>query len=903
MDSITLACGAERRRDAVRARQLNGLDYLEVERLDAKRWALRLFFLGQAPDLLPANVQIADAAGARAIAVTDVARCHQADRERDECVMVLLERAGDYGAYILRLVDLDAAGKPTDQPLSGFDPRYAQLTFRFAAACPGDLDCAPEPPAAAPEPEAPAIDYLAKDYASFRQLTLDRLALIMPEWRERHVPDVGVALVELLAYVGDQLSYYQDAVANEAYLGTARQRISVRRHARLVDYRLHEGCNARTWVALAVKQDLALEAGEIFFTTEIPGLPNERTVLHNTDLQPAGYEVFEPLLERGPASSALPTSLRPEELVQRLYQRGKLYLFQHHNRIDFYTWGDGACCLAPGATTATLRDGWEPITLMHDGHEHPADPRQLPRRLRHLRAGDVLIFEEAIGPRTGDPADASPARRHAVRLSRVQPANDALYREEVPAEVYNPHLHTHYHTVLDLPTPVVEIEWAPEDALPFPLCLSAVGPAPECRLIEHISVAHGNVVLADHGRRIEQLEALGQVPVADLAGSCVCVGVAGGSALRPARFHPRLAENPLTFSQALAAGAPASQLLRQDPRQAVPQLELLSLDGPTTRDNGEPQYRRWQPAPDLLGSGARDAHFVAEIDDRGRAQLRFGNGALGARPAAGEQFIATYRTGSGLAGNIGAETIRHVVLRGSRLASDAIVPRNPLPACGGCDPEPIEQAKLLAPDQCRVELLRAITADDYAQIVMRDFADRVQRAAATLSWTGSHAEVCVAIDPRGGAECDPALLAQIAHALERFRRVGHDLRVQPARFVPLAIELRICVAPHYLRGHVKAALLDRLSNRPLAGGQRGFFHPDNLSFGDSVYLSALVAAARGVPGVEHAEVTRLERRMSGAHGEIERGVLSIGLTEIARLDNDPSFPANGTLTLKLEGGR
>ncbi len=43
--------------------------------------------------------------------------------------------------------------------------------------------------------------------------------------------------------------------------------------------------------------------------------------------------------------------------------------------------------------------------------------------------------------------------------------------------------------------------------------------------------------------------------------------------------------------------------------------------------------------------------------------------------------------------------------------------------------------------------------------------------------------------------------------------------------------------------------------------------------------------------------------MSGAHGEIERGVLSIGLTEIARLDNDPSFPANGTLTLKLEGGR
>ena len=34
----------------------------------------------------------------------------------------------------------------------------------------------------------------------------------------------------------------------EAYLDTARRRISVRRHVRLVDYPMHEGCNARAWV-------------------------------------------------------------------------------------------------------------------------------------------------------------------------------------------------------------------------------------------------------------------------------------------------------------------------------------------------------------------------------------------------------------------------------------------------------------------------------------------------------------------------------------------------------------------------------------------------------------------------------------------------------------------------------
>jgi hypothetical protein len=49
----------------------------------------------------------------------------------------------------------------------------------------------------------------------------------------------------MLAYAADQLSYYQDAVATEAYLGTARRRTSARRHARLVDYFMHDGANAR----------------------------------------------------------------------------------------------------------------------------------------------------------------------------------------------------------------------------------------------------------------------------------------------------------------------------------------------------------------------------------------------------------------------------------------------------------------------------------------------------------------------------------------------------------------------------------------------------------------------------------------------------------------------------------
>ena len=59
-------------------------------------------------------------------------------------------------------------------------------------------------------------------------------------------------LAELIAYVGDRLSYQQDAVATEAYLETARSRVSLRRHALLVDYHVHDGCNARAWIQLNV---------------------------------------------------------------------------------------------------------------------------------------------------------------------------------------------------------------------------------------------------------------------------------------------------------------------------------------------------------------------------------------------------------------------------------------------------------------------------------------------------------------------------------------------------------------------------------------------------------------------------------------------------------------------------
>lgn len=861
-----LLCQDPARREAVRRDpRLYGLDELEV---GDDQLALTVFFLGKAPRLLDVrNIRIQGGQRITGIDVIDVQVKRFREEEIDDHMVVTVDRPGDFSTYSLRMVGRDGKGQWGPHP--DFDPRFDRIAFSFKAACPSDLDCKTGR-ICPPEPRrAPEINYLAKDYESFRRLILDRLALVMPDWRERHAPDLGIALVELLAYTGDYLSYYQDAVATEAYLDTARQRISVRRHVRLVDYRLHEGCNARAWVSIETDSDLDLAEGGFYFITR----PRQSTqplrgAVSEQDLGPIPghlYEVFKPL--------------RPQTLT----------LYRDHSRIAFYTWSDTECCLPQGATRATLLGELvaddkpavhpcppveRPVAGADDRAEaawaKSADSAMVAPQL-HLKPGDILIFQEMMGPCTGHPDDADPKHRHAVRLTTMQADRDPL-------------------TGLA----VVEIAWGAKDALPFALCLSAVGPAPDCELLEDVSIALGNVVLVDHGA--ERREPLGEVPAAESLACCRDAGLPADVTFSPGTYRPVLSHGPLTFSQPLDDTAPAVCMLQQDPRQALARVRLAGEPAP-----GDDPW--WEARADLLESGADEQHFVAEMDDEGRAHLRFGDDQCGEQPDAGTAFEALYRVGNGPAGNVGAEAIAHLVLCDTTLSGAAISVRNPMAARGGTLPEPLAEVRRFAPHAFGRQLQRAITAEDYAAIVKRDFGERIQRAAARMRWTGSWYEVLVTVDPWGSDTADAGLLAEIQARLHRFRRMGHDLVVAAAQRVPLDIELLVCVEPHYLRAHVKAALLDLFSNHRLPDGTLGLFHPDRLSFGDGIYLSALAAAAQAVEGVQNVVVTRLQRLQEGPNQELENGVLPLSPFEIARLDNDPNGPENGLLTLDVRGGR
>lgn len=789
-------CKNEKRRQRVRdsknltdpARQVNGIDYLEVAGVD-NQTTLYIHFFHPLPgqseavpatefDFAAANVAIAGGIRIRHIQVTQVAVTDS------HVLQVTVDQPGDFSTYTLRLLNLP----------EGFDPKLSEVDFSFKVECPSDFDCHQVPVCPPEFLPSPQIDYLAKDYASFRRLMLDRLAITLPDWQARSPADLGIALVEMLAYSADYLSYYQDAVATEAYLGTARRRESIRRHARLLNYRLHEGCNARTWIHIHTEAaHILLERGTPFLS-QLPGQP--------VRLRPGSTELATALAQR-------------PEVFETLQD---VMLMPAHNEIAFHTWGDDQCCLPKGATQATLRESATNALI--------------------LEPGEVLILEQRQPLTSAQMADST--LRHPVRLTRVLSGEDRLEGVRV-----------------------LEIEWHEEDALPFPLVISA---AIDGRLEENLAIALGNIVLADHGgtttERLEPVPAQG-------------------------RYRPKLPQTGLTYATGYTPPGPeqpASDDLIQDPRAAVPAVRLS--------DNGV----TWQAQQDLLNSGRFTPDFAVEVTENRQAMLRFGDGVYGRRPAAGTQFLARYRVGNGRRGNIGADAIAHLVTPYAGITAV----HNPLPAQGGQDPEPVQQARRDAPYAFRQQQ-RAVTPADYVEVTERH--PQVQKAAATRRWTGSWYTVFITVDRKGGRSIDPAFEQNLRQFLDRYRLAGHDIEIDGPQFVALDIAMRVCVAPDYFRSTVEQTLLTLLSSQRLPDGRRGFFHPDNFTFGQSVYLSQMVATATQVPGVQWVQVEKFQRWGRSANGELDAGEIPFGQLEIARLDNDPNVPENGRLEFRMEGGK
>ena len=759
--------------------------------------------------------------------------------DKPRVLVVRVDQAGDFSTYRLSLVN-----SPTDSSTpAGFDTELAALDFSFKIDCPSDFDCRSVRDCAQPEQPAPDIDYLVKDYPGFRRLMLGHIAQLAPQWVQGNEADTGVALVELLAYAGDQLSYRQDAIGTEAYLDTARRRISLRRHALLVDYPMHDGCNARTWL------HLRLEAGVASCTLPYTGIQ------FLTSVKGYGAGIEAGSLDQRNAMLQLPTVFEPIA-DPRFAQAGGQPLYAAHNQIRFYTWSGRRCCLPAGATAATLQG-------------------QFP----DLRAHDVLLLEEVMGPLTGVAGDRDPGHRQVVRLTTVTPLKDDLTQADITA-----------------------IEWGADDALKFPLCISGLTDQQHgAQYLSAISVARGNLVLIDHGST-QAAEPLSVVPAPTLYALPDCTADRCNPAAQqpiPVRYRPALAQGPLTQAGTVVQSGsservpfdptlPASAALSWAIGDVLPQITLAESVG----------GKLWNLQRSLLESNAESVDYLVETDDNGTGILRFGDDEYGKRPPAGLQFKATYRVGNGSAGNVGADSIVHVVGPQTLLGAIHSV-HNPFAAGGGIDPESADSVRRNAPQAFRTQE-RAVTPDDYAAVTGR--YPGVYRAAAAMRWTGSWHTPFISVEPDAGVDAG-TLKQALLPFVDVYRMAGEDLDFRNPAYVSLRIGLHVCLQDDYFRADVKAALLQLFSNRLLADGSKGLFYPDKFSFGQTVYLSPLYAAAHAIPGVARVQVTEFGRLGDDDPLPLLRGYLAMAPLEIARLDNDPNFPERGVLDLDVLGGK
>jgi hypothetical protein len=127
----------------------------------------------------------------------------------------------------------------------------------------------------------PIVDYMARDYASFLQSMREMIPEKLPEWTDyESEADFGNVLLQLFAHMGDMLSYYQDRVANESFLGTAQTRRSIIQHLRLIGYRLATAAPASTALTLTVPGDcnevIEISKGDAFATKSQQDKPSVR---------------------------------------------------------------------------------------------------------------------------------------------------------------------------------------------------------------------------------------------------------------------------------------------------------------------------------------------------------------------------------------------------------------------------------------------------------------------------------------------------------------------------------------------------------------------------------------------------------------------------------------------------
>lgn len=319
----------------------------------------------------------------------------------------------------------------------------------------------------------------------------------------------------------------------------------------------------------------------------------------------------------------------------------------------------------------------------------------------------------------------------------------------------------------------------------------------------------------------------------------------------------------------------------------------------------------WTEVDDFTGAHRDDRVYTL---DRDAAEVVFGDGTRGRVPQIGDRVRArAYKHGGGAHGNVAAKAITRASVGGVKCS-------NPRPAYGGADAEEVSDALDRIPGELR-RRDRAVTAGDFRELALATPGANVGRAEVlplfhppTLEEEAAGVVTVVvwpADDPKrpNAPMPDRDLLRRVCAWLDERRLVTTELYVVPPTYRRVAVSVGVHVRPGFgveaVRAWVELVVRQYLAPLPPYGpGGAGW------PLGRRVFGPELEAAALQVEGVEYLEglqVAEPETQSDGTVKWVERTVVLepwevVELAEITVVEGPPRPAGEALAPPPLESG-
>ena len=694
-----------------------------------------------------------------------------------------------------------------------------------------------------------------RSYQQLRDELVRRIPVYTPEWTDHNPSDPGITLIELFAFLGENLLFRFNQIPESTRAAFLK----------LLQIGMRPACPARTILALTAAKDTLPAAIPVAAGTEAKAGSVSFEAKDGVDVWPLSL-----------LGLCRTMGAEPETEEEVLFAQRTIGKLSPDDEPVYYT--TSTVPLDPAAPTAVAVDFGKAVDgMVWAAVIGPEDAGVRAALLDELRDGVLAIgvlFDEAapdIDHATACPGDGASATSHPIEwqvsTGRISTTGEPVYKK-----------------------------------------VSVVGDTTRGLAREGVVKVQLPKAIADLGNFVQDdpdLLGAGDFPPEiedeELAARVMFFLRAFRTSDKPLPKVLWLGANAVEIVQTRTARAELVGVGTADADQTYTLVHKPLVAGSLSLQVEEPDgFRDWQEVDGFHASKQDDRHYVIDAE---AGVVRFGNGIRGLAPQIGQRIRANgYRYGGGVAGNVAAKAVSQLV------GVSGVKAANPLAARGGSAAETIAEAMDRIPTEMR-RRDRCVTRGDFQELALATPGADLGRTECmplfhpptrTLDAAGV---VTVVVWPREDAKSpnapmpDRATLDLVCAWLDARRLVTTELFVIAPTYRKVAVSVGVKVKPGYaveaVRRWVELVIRQYLAPLPPFGPEgRGW------PLGRRVYGPELMAAALQVEGVEFLDGDGLVVAGQDADGEWVTGPVELSpwevpeLSEITVIEGPPLEPGD-----------